>query len=200
MEELKSIDIIFYRGKSLFSKLIKWKTSGVYSHCEFINGFEDNGFETYGALNKVGVQFASINWHKKKTKYDIFTIKITKSQFEELRNYLTKQYKKKYDYLGILGFVDNRIKQDNHKWFCSELIYKSLQHIGVELFNREVKFPSPQLISLSPLLKLVKSGVVLPDQTKEEIKANNDLEELLENVRKSSIQGDNLKKKLNNGN
>jgi len=193
MEDIRVINIIFYKGKSFFSRLIRWKTSSEYSHCEIINNFDDNGFSTFGALPNKGVQFAGINWHKKGTEYDIFETEVTKTQFEEFRQYLTKQYKKKYDYLGVLGFIDSRVKQDDNKWFCSELVYKSLKHIEIELFNRDIKFPSPSLVSISPLLKLVESGVVEDKLTEELIKQNNDMQDLLNKVKKSSIQGDKLK-------
>lgn len=192
MVKNKTIGIVAYKGKSTLSKLIKWRTNGEYSHTEFVNNFKDNEFGTYGAINFKGVQFADYNWHIKGTEYDVFAIDVTEAQFDKFKNFLNDQLNKKYDIIGILGYIDNRVNQDDSKWYCSELCYEALQHIGIELFNCNIKHPSPSLIVISPLLRLVRSGIVLEELDEQKIKADKDMDELLRKVKENSIHGDKL--------
>jgi len=186
MTETRQIQIIAYKGKSLFSKLVRWKTSSQYSHTEVINNYELNGFDTFGAINMKGVMWCKINWHTKGTPYDVYSIDITEEQYINFWKFLMKQRGKKYDVKGIFGYVANKPYDDINKWYCSELCFRALERVGVMLFNKPLKFPSPDLTVLSKDLKLIKSGVV-----GKEVKEDKDLEKMIENIKEQgNIQGD----------
>lgn len=178
MRKTKQIHIIAYKGKSFFSKLIRWKTSSEYSHVEAVNNYEVNGFDTYGAINLKGVMWCKIDWHTKGTHYDVYSIDVTEDEFINFWKFLMSQRSKKYDIRGIFGYVTYKPLNDKNKWYCSEILYSALKIIGIELFNKDLKFPSPDLLVLSKELKLVRSGVV-----GEEPKENKDLDNILKDIK-----------------
>ena len=47
-----------------------------------------------------------------------------------IREFCDKQEGKKYDYLGVAGFVFGNNDNDK-KWFCSEISTKALQQVGL---------------------------------------------------------------------
>ena len=153
---------IGYKGISLVSKVIKWRTNGVYSHVGEIKNLETlselSSFEGNG-----GVGFTDPSFHKRGTPYDIFELEVTKKQEREFRLFKEKQIGLEYDFLGILGFFVNRDFQSQDKWFCSELESYSCMKAGVDILNFDIKPPriiSPTDFLSSPKLNFIKSGIV----------------------------------------
>ena len=130
--------IIFYGNKqgNIFDKLIRWWTSPLadmfngkwkdsYSHCEIL--FSD------------GMMFSASQYenrtryrrHNRRSKSWV-VIDITGTTSDEMlvRFYCDRIEGKRYDYLGILGFIFGT-PDSKSKWFCSEACTSVLQNIGM---------------------------------------------------------------------
>lgn len=102
----------FYKGAgNLFDKLIRWFTSGIYSHVEIvIGGMAISADAWSGCVRCTPVAaFHKDNW-------DIVDVVLTKDM-----NFLNSQLSKKYDWLGIMGFFLPGAVNDPKRWYCSEL-------------------------------------------------------------------------------
>jgi hypothetical protein len=163
--------LLFYRGTSLVSRVIKGFTWSKYSHVSIVpsDGFhlelnkakymaECRLFEAWhkgepsGVVRRRGIHDA----HKKGTRIDVFGVEAT-VKIAAVLAFLESQVGKRYDFRGVLGFVSRRDgAQAQDKWFCSELAFAAVQAGGVDLLRDiEPHRVSPGLLSKSPLLKQV---------------------------------------------
>ena len=133
----------FYKGKSIISKIIKWKTGGNYSHVSI----EIDG-TVYEAWEKNGVIKSNdpLAYHTPGTPINTLQVEMKKEKLEEFKLFLIEQLGKKYDWKAILfGFVKNKKIEDKNRWFCSELadMFFTFQ-LGTS-YNLPKKLVSPQL-------------------------------------------------------
>jgi hypothetical protein len=109
----------FYEGKSLISKLIKWRTYSKFSHIAIELNKRVYESWTGNGANGVVISNSPLTYHTKGTK--ITTIEIEMKNILIWEMFLELQIGKKYDYLGILGFVLDKDLHNSLEWFCSEL-------------------------------------------------------------------------------
>lgn len=121
--------IIFYenRAGNWVDNLIRWKTAtwkqrkdgswkDLPSHVELL--FSD-GMMFSASQYEDRVRFKQHNFYSK--SWMRIELPITSSQEAIVRDWCETQVGKKYDYLGILGFIIPFIKDNPNKWFCSEV-------------------------------------------------------------------------------
>ncbi|MEO8206753.1 MAG: hypothetical protein ABI615_11275 [Chthoniobacterales bacterium] len=129
--------LALYKGTSLLSRAIQWQTRSEYSHAAFLlsDGSVIEAWQCGGVLHNAHIGTA----HEDGTPVDVFTIKgLTRSMEHDLIGLLTEELGKRYDFAGILGFID-RVKQPvDDKWFCSELVFAKLEEVGIRLLSRIV--------------------------------------------------------------
>lgn len=113
--------VAFYKGKKrLFNKLVSWWTRGPYSHCELVFSDGESASASFmdGGVRYKRILFDDAHWD---------FIELEDSFLEaQSRFWFYDHFNEKYDVLGILGFVNPRIKQSKNKWFCSEAIMAAL--------------------------------------------------------------------------
>jgi len=138
-----------YEGKSIISRIIKWRTWSKISHTAAIHGNET--IEAWGG--KVICQPFD-QGHKPGTKVTIYSITCTDDQRQRFYNFMVSQVGMKYDYLGIVGFALRIKSQKAESWFCSELVFAALLYAGLlPLARIEPHKVSPGDLDISPLLK-----------------------------------------------
>jgi len=126
--------VIFYKAKgNFFDKLIRWWTSSSfdgdwkksYSHCEilFSSGYM---FSASQYENKTRFKY----FNEKSTSWDSITVLTDTEDEAIIQDFCRSINGKKYDYLGILGFVFGNRDHPN-KWFCSEVCTRALKEIGL---------------------------------------------------------------------
>ena len=158
------------KGISLISTLIKWMQWGdKHTHVFYIPNFKQSELSNPtvieawhepilkgGAVRKG--KFYDV--HTENTKFDIFHIEVTEKQYNDFNLYIESKIGNKYDFMGILGFIIKSDIQNKNKSFCSELIFDSLQHIGINLLNYTKPYKvKPSLLIKSPLLKVFKPTI-----------------------------------------
>jgi hypothetical protein len=104
----------------LFNRLIRWWTNSPYSHCEIV--FSD-GISASSSIEDKGVRFKYIEMSP--DKWDL--IDLPNSDELYARNFFQQNLGKKYDILGLFGFIWRRGTNSKDKYFCSEICASSLQ-------------------------------------------------------------------------
>lgn len=152
--------IALYQGKSIISKLIKWKTRGVYSHASII--FSDGKvLEAWQGSNSVRYINNISDGHSEGTPVDIFKIDCDVDE-ESARKYADSLIGKKYGFWTIVQFLIGTSGDDKNKWICSELALDVVRKGGVGLLARVDAYKvSPVCLSWSPLLKLARSTMTI---------------------------------------
>lgn len=104
-------ELWFYRGPGrLVDKIIRWWTDSPYSHCEIVIGNLAYGASGWDNEFRVtdATKFNPDNW-----------VKVLVESFRGTE-WLNAQLGKKYDYLGIFGFLFFKV-EDPKRWYCSEV-------------------------------------------------------------------------------
>ena len=146
-------------GKGFVSALIRWQTRGDFSHALIL--YEDGqtiieSWQGAGVREKKLGDETGITW---------FDVTATPEQWAQAVAFAKLQLGHKYDWFGVVGFISRGRMPDNEAWFCSELVFASLEAAGVKLFERiEAWAVSPSLLAISPLVKplLVATSAVTP--------------------------------------
>jgi len=141
-----TIYIAFYKGNGgnwwqrLQDRLIRLFTRGEYSHCEIADDFCEPRY--YGCFTSSprdgGVRFKKMELPSE--KWDLIEFRVN---YSEVLNFYLTHKGKKYDWLGVLGFV-LRTKQSPNRYFCSEYVAEFLG------------FPEPWRFSPNDLYAILK--------------------------------------------
>lgn len=144
--------IAIYQGKSLVSKLIKFRTWSEDTHISWV---EPDTMDEYEAWISQGVRKVKFGAdHTDLTPVDLFHVDLTQGEHEGLLEFLDSQIGKGYDLRALLGFMCRLPIEDKNKLVCSEYIFAGFLKIKKPLLERipAYKVP-PAYFRLSPLLK-----------------------------------------------
>lgn len=147
---MKQPKILLFRGRGVISQLIRWQTNGQYSHAA-IQLPSGSIIEAWHKPARVRVRKNLTDW----SNVEAYEVEgMTPEQWEVALEWLDDQVGKKYDFGGVLRFLTRYRKDQDEKWFCSELVFQALVEAGVELLSRiQCSQVSPTVLSFSPLLK-----------------------------------------------
>lgn len=127
-----------YTGISFISMLIRRFTWHKRSHsAAFFSPDEKGNFhKVIEAWHIGGVQErAWTEGHSPGTKIDVYRVPCESTQAVVFYLTLKKEIGKKYDWLGILGFLLRSNVQNKKRWFCSELVFYAAQRAGITLLT-----------------------------------------------------------------
>lgn len=124
---MATVRIAFYKGRSrFFNRAVSWWTRGVYSHCELITEYTEDGHAVCwsssfsdGGVRKKIIQLNPVNW-------DVIEIEVTERRKNRAINWFELNDGKSYDVIGLFGFIWGSVKDDPNKWFCSEAVAEAL--------------------------------------------------------------------------
>ena len=155
------IRVAQYKGRSFFSKLIKFGTRGMYSHTAIM--LEDDLIvEAWEGSNNVRIIKSLSEGHSSKTPVDIYSVNIPAEKEEEFKEYVLSQVGKKYDRMGLAAFYFNKIRFNrDDKVFCSELMVEACHKISCFFWGANTK-PwqiSPTAVTRNENFKFLKSLV-----------------------------------------
>lgn len=100
---------------NFLEKCIKYFTKSEFVHCELVSCFCNDTFYGYSAFPGEGVRSKYIKYDPK--VWEFINLKDIKTQ--DVKKFYEKTKGKKYDYLGVLGFVFGNHDNPN-RYFCSE--------------------------------------------------------------------------------
>jgi len=124
-----TIYIAFYKGNGgnfwqrTQDRLIRFFTRGKYSHCEMVISLDilDSEYECYSSSPRDGgVRHKSMPLPPE--KWDLVEVE---AWYDDMVNFYDLHKGKKYDWLGVLGFV-LRTRQNPDRYFCSEYVAEFL--------------------------------------------------------------------------
>jgi hypothetical protein len=127
-----NMQVIFYVAKygTWQDGIVAHWTRGPYSHCELL--FSD-GMAFSSSPRDGGTRFKQIEF--KPHHWDLYPLSVDGEKEAAIRLWCEGQLGKKYDWLGIFGFVvKNSAIQDPKKWYCSEICANVLNLFKVTHF------------------------------------------------------------------
>lgn len=147
---MERADIVFCSGTSLLSKIIKWHTHGVFSHCMVATG---NGTEVISA-DAEGVVLRDMRADEKENAEVLYCPSLTREQADLVIHCADSMVGKDYDFSGLISFASDVDQNNPDHFFCSELVMACYRFAGVELLKRiQAAFVSPAALWVSPILE-----------------------------------------------
>jgi len=148
--------VALFNGDGVVSWLIKKQTRSKYSHAALL---------LPGTTNRVieSREFKGVRLHTlDESDYqliDWFAIpSMSDAEYDTAISLFMGQLGMPYDYWSVARFITKKPARENGKWFCSEIVFKTLADAGTRLLARipsaEV---SPAHLGISPLLVKVEA-------------------------------------------
>lgn len=119
---MKAGDVIFVRGTSVISKIVRLFDRGQFSHVA-IAVSDSEVIETNWNMRSKIVPF-----HYK--DYEVVSLNLSDSQRTHIKNIASQYQGKLYDYLQVISFLFwGRLNNPRHL-ICSELVFNLLYDVG----------------------------------------------------------------------
>lgn len=114
------VQLWFYKAEGgFYDKLIRLIDRTKYSHVEmYIDGYCYSSSPRDGGVRRKIIHDMS-NW-------DVVHISVTDTQKQHILNVFSKEYGKKYDWLGAIKTTIPFFPNHKDRWFCSEIIAYAL--------------------------------------------------------------------------
>jgi uncharacterized protein YycO len=143
--------VLLFHGRGAISALIRWQTRSRYSHAAL--RLRDG--RIVEAWQGCGVRIRELPAGPGIEAYRVRGL--SASRWDTALRYACAQVGAGYDYWGVVRFISRRRLPANLRWFCSELVFSSLQSVGVTLLTRiDASEVSPGMLALSPRLKRIE--------------------------------------------
>lgn len=111
-------------GPDMVSYFIRLKTTGKYSHIEFLLDDETTlGSRSSGGVKERPLDSFPTVWN--------FEIDVTQGQHDKTFAFAFAQKGKSYDYTAIVGIELDRDWREDNSWYCAELFMAALEAGGV---------------------------------------------------------------------
>lgn len=144
--------VLLTRGTGVVSGLIRWQTRGRYAHAALLLP-DGRVLESMQGAGVRVIRPASL------TPYDQFdVVGFPPDGWRKAISFAFSKLGAGYDYWAVVRFVSRRNMPENEKWFCSELVFRSVLAGGVRLLERiQAEEVGPSCLAYSPFL--VESAV-----------------------------------------
>jgi len=119
---MKAGDIVFVRGNSIVSKVIRLFDKGRFSHVA-IAVSDTHVLETNWNMTSRIVEFSY-------TDFELVRLELTDEQRRRVPAIAKSLEGRMYDYLQVLAFIFKSRLNNPRYFICSELVYYVLSHIG----------------------------------------------------------------------
>lgn len=142
----RKIVVLFFSGKGLIARAIRWQTRSLWSHVAFLLG--NKVIESHSGTGVVKRELEDAD-RLATRRY----VECDEKTYYRLLQWCNKRVGQRYDYLAVLRFIDRRRCYRDDTWFCSELVYAGLCEVGIVALNETAPWEcSPGLLARSPVL------------------------------------------------
>ena len=141
--EFISLDLVFYKAENekkrhiwedgWFSQKIADHAQGEHSHVEFKFVFSDGSVECFSSSERDGGSRFKSGALVLKHPERWSSIHVTRDPLliQNVYNFCCDQQGKKYDWWGVIRFKLSFIKEDEERWYCSEVTQAALHKVGL---------------------------------------------------------------------
>lgn len=153
--------IALYRGRGVISRLIQAQTAGPYSHAAWLCA-DGRVIEAHAG---VGVVVSPTPFTRNGgSVLDLYAVNgLTARAAEAVESWMLERVGRGYDYVAIARFLSRINRNNEERWFCSELVAEGLEAVGRPVLRREPWRISPTAMSwsmeITPMATDLTAGV-----------------------------------------
>jgi uncharacterized protein YycO len=146
------LQILFYKGNGLVSRVIKRTTRSEYSHV----ALQLNELHIIETDYKSPLLITHRYWTN--TEYDAYRVELTATQKKLIRDYMYARLGSRYDFLHFFSRFFNtvfgtRVIKRKGRFNCDEIIYEAFLYAGIDLLDGRAL--TPDALARSPHLRKV---------------------------------------------
>jgi len=166
----ENIYLVFTNTQTLLSRAIGVYTKTEYNHVSIALDANLEQIYSFGRKNLNNPFFAGFvreNFQDalfQKANCMIYACKINLLQSKEiqkkLNNFTSKEYRYKYNFLGLLGIVIGKNIPRNNAFFCSQFVAYILSEANIILFRKPIELTTPQDIKNAVQFNCIYQGKV----------------------------------------
>jgi hypothetical protein len=143
--------VALFRGGDPIAKIVRWQTRSPFSHAALLLPCGKRVIESYPGSGVRIRHLDAADWKN----IDLFEVEgLTPDLSRQALAFCERERGKGYDWRSVLRFVSRTPARENGRWFCSELVFGALAHVGLRVLARiEAHNVSPGMLALSHHLK-----------------------------------------------
>lgn len=147
--------VALFSGGDPIAWVVRWQSRAPWSHAAFLLPCGSRVIESYPGSGVRIRHLKPADWANIK----VFDIEgLTPDLSRQALAFAERERGKGYDWRSVLRFVTRTPARENGRWFCSELVFAALAHVGIHLLARvEAHNVSPGMLGLSHQLHLSTS-------------------------------------------
>lgn len=141
------LKVALFTGGDPIAKLVRWQTRSPYSHAALLLPCGQRVIESYPGP---GVRIRHLDAADIEKMHTFNIEGLTPDLSRQALAFCERERGKPYDWRSVLRFISRTPARENGRWFCSELVYAALAHVGIHLLARiEPHNVSPGMLTLS---------------------------------------------------
>lgn len=141
--------VLLFTGGDPISALVRWQSRSMYAHAALLIPGTNRVIESYPFAGVRTRELTAADWER----IHAFTVTdMTPLQWLGAVQFASAQIGRGYDWRNVFRFVDRLPARENDRWFCSELVFRSIEKTFRRLLQMQSEYVSPGNLAASTLL------------------------------------------------
>lgn len=141
--------VLLFTGGDFISWIVKFQSRSHYSHAALRIPGTNRVIESYPGKGVRERELTAKDWEKIHA-YEVTGM--TPEQWDSAIQFCQSQLGMPYDWRSVFKFMTRTPAKENGKWFCSELVFKAIEKVGVRLLQMYAEYVNPGHLGASPYL------------------------------------------------
>lgn len=142
--------VLLFTGGDPIAALVKWQSRSKYSHAALLPAHTNTIVESYPFAGVRKRTLIARDWER----IHAFKVRgMTVRQWQAAVSWAESQLGCEYDWRNVLRFVSRLPGVKNHRWFCSELVFKAIEKTHLRLLQMPAEYVDPGHLATSPHLQ-----------------------------------------------
>lgn len=142
--------VLLFTGGDPIAAIVRWQSRSRYSHAALLIPGTNTVIESYPFHGVRKRELTARDWER----IHAFEVPgMTGQQWRECIQFAEAQLGMGYDWRNVLRFVTRIPARENHRWFCSELVFRAIEHAYLRILMMSAGYVNPGHLAASPYLR-----------------------------------------------
>lgn len=142
--------VLLFTGGDPIAALVKWQSRSHYSHAALLIPGTNTVIESYPFVGVRKRQLTAKDWER----IHVYEVPgMTGRMWSGAIAWAESQLGRGYDWRNVFRFITRIPGRENHRWFCSELVFMALQKAYLRVLNMTAEYVNPGHLGASPYLR-----------------------------------------------
>lgn len=142
--------VLLFTGGDPIAAIVKWQSRSHYSHAALLIPGTNTVVESYPFQGVRVRKLTPKDWQRIHA-YEVPGM--TGRQWEGCIDFARSQCGAGYDWRNVFRFVSRIPARQNHRWFCSELVFEAIAKVYLRILQMDAAYVNPGHLAASPYLR-----------------------------------------------